>query len=488
MNTSLSGKPRVGAVLMAGLALWLSPLGWAGEADLRREAAEALFKATRFFRQHVATEGGYLWRYSEDLARREGEGKASATTVWVQPPGTPSVGLAMLEAYLATGEQYYLEGARQAGYCLLRGQLESGGWTYRIEFAPADRRRYRYRADGAAAWPKARNVSTLDDNTTQAALLLLMRLDEVLGVRDAKIHEGAEYALQRLLAVQYPNGAWPQGFERPPDPARHPVKKAEYPESWPRVYPGGDYWLYYTLNDNALGDTIQVMFAAWRIYRKQEYFEAARRAADFLLLAQMPEPQPAWAQQYDFQMHPAWARKFEPPAITGGESQNVLRTLLEAYRQTGDGKYLQPIPRALAYLRRSELPGGRLARFYELKTNRPLYFTRKYELTYRDDDLPVHYAFQVPSRLDAIEAEYRRLVASGGGPRPARPERPAKPSPRLLAQVKAVISALDDQGRWVETGKLRYHGRDDSTQRIIDCQTFVANLRVLSAYLAAAGP
>lgn len=478
----------MGAFLVGMLALGMSSLGRAGEADLRGEAAKALSKAIRFFRQRVATEGGYLWRYSEDLSKREGEGKASPTTVWVQPPGTPSVGMAMLEAYKATGDPYYLEGARQAGYCLLRGQLESGGWTYRIEFNPADRRRFRYRADGAAARPKARNVSTLDDNTTQAALQLLMRLDEVLGFQDAKIHEGAEYALQHLLAVQYPNGAWPQGFERPPDPARHPVKKAQYPESWARVYPGGDYWHYYTLNDNALGDTIEVLLEAWRVYKKQQYMGAARRAGDFLLLAQMPHPQPAWAQQYDFEMHPAWARKFEPPAITGGESQGVLRTLLEVYRQTGDRKYLEPIPRAIAYLRHSELPSGRLARFYELKTNRPLYFTRKYELTYRDDDLPTHYAFQVPSRLDAIEAEYRRLLASGAKPRPAQPGRPANPSPRLVAQVKAVIAALDDQGRWIEAGKLRYHGKDDPTQRIIDCQTFIANVRLLSTYLAAAGP
>ena len=38
----------------------------------------------------------------------------------------------------------------------------------------------------------------------------------------------------------------------------------------------------------------------------------AERAGDFILAAQMPEPQPAWAQQYDAAMHPAWARKFEP--------------------------------------------------------------------------------------------------------------------------------------------------------------------------------
>jgi hypothetical protein len=117
------------------------------ETQLRDRAAQALRKATDFFTGQVATEGGYLWRYSDDLARREGEGKASDTTVWVQPPGTPSVGMAFLEAYESTDDPRYLEAARQAGYCLVRGQLQSGGWDYRIYFDPKQRGRYAYRVD-----------------------------------------------------------------------------------------------------------------------------------------------------------------------------------------------------------------------------------------------------------------------------------------------------------------------------------------------------
>jgi len=80
-------------------------------------------------------------------------------------------------------------------------------------------------------------------------------------------------------------------------------------------------------------------------YGQAEYRAAVHKAGVFILLAQMPEPQPAWAQQYDRDMHPSWARKFEPPAVTGGESQGVMRTLLDLYRMTGDKKYLEPLPR-----------------------------------------------------------------------------------------------------------------------------------------------
>ena len=455
------------------------------ETQLRGQAAEALRKATDFFTGQVSTEGGYLWRYSEDLTRREGEGKASDTMVWVQPPGTPSVGMAFLDAYHHTGDRHYLEAARQAGYCLVRGQLQSGGWDYRISFDPQQRKRYAYRVDAQLEGRHDRNTSTLDDNATQAALRLLMQLDETLQFKDQKIHEAAEYGLERLLAVQYPIGAWPQRFTAPPDPAEFPVKKAGYPESWSRTYPKTGYSAFYTFNDNAINDVINVMFMAAKVYSDDRYRAAADRGGQFILLAQMPEPQPAWAQQYDADMHPAWARRFEPPSITGGESQGVMRSLLQLYRQTGDKKYLEPIPRAVAYFRRSRLPDGHLARFYELETNEPLYFTKQYELTYSDADMPTHYGFKVGNGMDSIEREYQRLVKSSASELGREPSKaPRRASKSQIARVEAVIAALDDRGRWVDEGRLSYHGDDDPSRRVIDCRTFIANLGILSSYLA----
>ncbi len=457
------------------------------EATLRRQAADGLRRAVGYFTEEVAVEGGYLWRYSEDLTSREGEGRASSTTVWVQPPGTPSIGMALLAAYQATGEPAYLEATRAAGRCLVRGQLRSGGWSYRIEFDSKARQRWAYRVEASQGTKSPRNTSTLDDNTTQAALRLLMRLDKVLEFGDAEIHDAAEFGLEALLSAQYPNGAWPQRFDGPPDPEQFPVKKAGYPDDWPRAFPRVGYSHCYTLNDNAQADAMDVLFEAWHTYGDKRYFEAGRRGGDFLLLAQMPDPQPAWAQQYDAEMHPVWARKFEPPSITGGESQGAMRALMSVYRQTGDRKYLEPIPRAIAYLKRSLLPDGRLARFYELKTNRPLYFTTDYQLTYEDDDLPTHYGFIVSNGLKGIEREYERLDAMDPSELLASPKPPGRSNARQIARVKKVLSALDEQGRWVEDGRLRYHGSDDPTRRIVSCRTFAGNLKVLSDYLATKG-
>ena len=198
----------------------------------------------------------------------------------------------------------------------------------------------------------------------------------------------------------------------------------------------------------------------------------------------MPDPQPAWAQQYDFEMHPAWARKFEPPAVTGGESQGAMRTLITIARQTGDRKYLEPIPRALAYLRKSALTEGRLARFYELNTNRPLYFTKDYTLTYSDRDMPTHYGFKVGASLDRVEREYRKALELKPGETDPAPE-PSRPklSRSLENRARKTVTSLDDKGRWVEDGRLKYFDEDDPTRRIINCRTFIRNVEILSDYL-----
>lgn len=454
--------------------------------DLEKAAPVALRKAIDFYRRQVASHGGYVYRYSADLTKREGEGKVGPDTVWVQPPGTPTVGEAYLEAHRQAGIPEALDAARETGLCLVRGQLRSGGWNQSIEFEPEARKKFAYRVEAAAS--KQFNVTTFDDDKTQSALRFLMRLDQALEFRDQTIHEAALFALDSILQAQRPNGGWPQGYDEFPKAADFPVQPARLPDDWPREYPGGKYWHHYTLNDNAQADTIDMLLLAGETYGEPKYRAAGLRGADFLLLAQLPEPQPGWAQQYDAQLQPAWARKFEPPAITGGESQGVLRVLLRAYAATGEGKYLEPLPRAIAYLRRSQLPNGQLARFYELRTNKPLFMTRDYQLTYDGSDTPTHYSFTIGNQLDAIERELRRLRDATPEERQAQTKKksarkPGKPSPSLVAEARRLVDSLDERGAWVEEGKLRYHGKQDETRRIIDSQTFSKNLKQLSQYV-----
>ncbi len=450
----------------------------AGEASVG-QARQALRRAVRFFRREVAVGGGYLWRYRADLSRGEGERPAPRTMVWVQPPGTPAVGAALLDAYRLCGEPGCLAGAREAAHALVRGQLHSGGWDYRIEFDPQRRKQYAYR--DAPPGPGSQNTTTLDDDTTQSALRYLMRVDDQLDHQDSGIHGAARYALERLLQAQYPNGAWPQRFSEPPDPGRFPVQRATYPETWPREYPDRPYYSYYTLNDNTLSDMICTFLEAAAVYDSDDYRKAAERGGDFVLLAQMPAPQPAWAQQYDRHMHPAWARKFEPPAITGSESQRVVRTLLLLFEATGNQKYLEPIPAALDYLEASRLPDGRLARFYELGTNRPLFFTKDYKLTYEPDDVPGHYGFFAACRTKALRRSFERAQSGRRAAGNAPSNRQEKP---LANRAARIIASLDERGAWTEPGRLREDPSSDADSQIIDCKTFAHNVRSLAQYIA----
>ncbi len=453
-----------------------------------QDARGALRKAVQFFRHDVSGHGGYLWRYTADLERREGEGKADTSTGWVQPPGTPTVGMAYLSAYQYTGERCCLDAAEHAADALVKGQLRSGGWTYKIYFDVGRRRKYAYRVDEGDGF----NTSTLDDDVTQSALRFLMRLDAELGFENERIHDTVTYGLEHLLEAQYPNGAWPQRFSRPFDPDEFPVIKAHYPESWSRTYPHENYTAYYTFNDNTIIDMIATMFLAAETYGDSRYRDAAIKSGDFILLAQMPDPQPAWAQQYNPEMCPAWARKFEPPAITGNESQGVMRMLLTLYRKTGKQDYLDAVGRALHYFKSSLLPNGQLARFYELKTNKPLYFTKDYELTYEDDDLPTHYGFKSGSSLPVIEKQYKALVDNppqqtkhGNATERKLPQPPAM-SASLTNEARKIVDAMDERGAWGEKGRLRYHGDNDPATEIIQSSTFARNLDTLARFIAAA--
>jgi PelA/Pel-15E family pectate lyase len=444
---------------------------------LHKQAMAAMRKAATFYRTKAASHGGYVYYYSEDLKQRWGEGKADAEQIWVQPPGTPSVGMAFLEAFAATKDPFYLDAAREAALALVQGQLESGGWTNSIHFGATGKDASRYRKMPGGT----RNYSSFDDGITQNALRLLMRVDQALNFQNAEIHEASEYARNALLKAQFASGGFPQGWTKPV-PER-PSHKARYPDyDWRTENRIKEYWDLPTLNDNLVGYLIETLEEAWLIYRDERCRKALTGLGDFLILAQMPDPQPAWAQQYDHEMRPAWARKFEPPAIAGRESIGAIKALLQIHRITGDKKYLEPIPRALAYLQKSLLPGDQLARYCELKTNRPLYMTKDYALTYDDADVPAHYAWKSSAKLDRLVRRYEGQVAG-------RFPDPEKLRTVTDEQVRTILSTLDAEGRWVSVySKNGLVGQPKFAEgmRYISSAVFNENLEVLSHYLRSA--
>jgi PelA/Pel-15E family pectate lyase len=459
------------------------------DPKLVADAKAALDQATKYYREKVATHGGYVYHYSPDLSVRWGEGLATKDQIWVQPPGTPVVGMAFASAYQATGDQVHLDAARAAARALMHGQLKSGGWTNFVDFDPASKRVGNYLRGGGHK--KGNNFSTLDDGITPAALRFLMFLDYVQEFKDAELHEAVTTGLDALLAAQFSCGAFPQGWVEPVLSTTS-AERASFPKyDWRTEGRVKNYWDMYNLNDGIAGQVCETLTVAYGLYRDEKYKQAAAGLGDFLIAAQMPEPQPAWCQQYNYDLVPIWARKFEPPAVSGWESQDVLETLMDVYSLTLDEKYLTPIPAALAYLKKSQLADGRMARYYELETNKPLYMNRngeQYFLTYDDTNLPDHYGWKQESRLQDIE---RRFGSIKSPPQISVAVSAPKDAGEPWADVRAAIQSLDAEGRWLTTyngerlvGQPKFKPGD----QYLSSELFARNVMILSQFLAAAKP
>lgn len=466
--------------LMAGL-LFIFVLATHTRAATPEQARDALAKASSFL-QSIATEGGYLWFYSEDMTTRRGEAVATPSQVWVQSPGTPTVGQTFLRAYAVTRDEQFFNASQAAALALVRGQLESGGWSYLIEFDPEARKRWAYRDQPVAA--RANNTTTFDDDNTQSALRFLMTFwkmaDERKSPEASRVREAIDYGLRKMMEAQYPNGAWPQRYEgKPRDPAKYPVQPARFPKDWSRSWSNAPYGDFYTFNDNTQRDCIETMLEAWKVLGERKYWDTALRGGDFLILAQLPEPQPGWAQQYNFNLEPDWARAFEPPAVCTGESSGVMRLLVDLYLETGDDKFLKPIPAAIAWLKRSPISTNRWARLYELETNKPIYGDRDGQIHYTLAEISLERQrgygwegeFGVPGAIRYYETVQREGRERHLATRNARElNRNLKSLANAAGQI---VRAQDEKGRWLTGDR-------------IETRTFVRNMNALCDYLEAA--
>lgn len=162
----------------------------------------------------------------------------------------------------------------------------------------------------------------------------------------------------------------------------------------------------------------------------------------------------------------------------------MIRTLLRLYELTGEKRFLEPIPAALAWLRRVRLPDGKIARFHELQTNRPIYFVRDtYEPTYDDSRLPTHYSFQGTCHLEQLEEDFK-LLSNGGKRQPK-----SRSLKTLQKDAEAILRQQDSQGRWVTDDDGKPVTKTENAQQstlLLESRVFTKNLSRLAEYLQAA--
>jgi len=338
----------------------------------RAAALDAMKRATTFMIEKVGYKGGFVWNYLPDFSRRWGELEARETMIWIQPPGTPSMGHLFLDAYHATGDEFYYRAAEQVARALMYAQLPAGGWNYVADWAGDTPLRDWYDTVGKNAWRLEEfqpfwGNATFDDGGTSSSATLLLRM--YLEKRDPAIKSALDKAIRFVFDSQYPVGAWPQRFPAP----QRAFTKAGRP----------DYTSYLTFNDDVTAGNIEFLILCYQALGEARFLDPIRRGMMAFVATRRPPPQAGWALQYTPDLQPAGARSYEPKALATHTTAACIEQLLKFYRLTGDMRFLAPIPEALDWLDSVRLPAGVATAFrthptfIEIGTNRPLYLHRR---------------------------------------------------------------------------------------------------------------
>jgi PelA/Pel-15E family pectate lyase len=393
-------------------------------AQSKDEVERTMKRATRFMVEEVSTNGGYVWSYLPDMSRRWGEIEAKPSMIWIQPPGTATMGHLFLDAYHATGDEYYYAAAEKVAGALTWGQHRSGGWNYFIDFAGPSSTKHWYETIGKNAWRMEEfqhysDNATFDDMGTSEAAQFFLRL--YLEKRDPKYRPALERAVSFVLDSQYPIGGWPQRW--PYDP--------NYPE----------YQSYITFNDDVAAENVKFLTMVYQALGDTRALDAIHRGMNIYILTQQGAPQPGWGLQYTLDLKPAAARTYEPAALHTGTTASNVEQLMSFYRMTGDTRFLARIPEALAWLESVRLPEPRQGRsfptFVEIGSNRPIYVHRRgsnvvngeYYWDYSPEATLGHYSGFRNVDVPKLRRQYEALLKTS-------PAELAKNSPLLAADPK----------------------------------------------------
>ncbi|MES2575215.1 MAG: pectate lyase [Bacteroidota bacterium] len=370
-------------------------------------------RATLFMEEKVSYKGGFLWSYTSDFSRQWGEMEAYKTMIWIQPPGTPTMGNLFLDAYHATKDEYYYQSALRTAKALIKAQHPSGGWNYVYDFAGETSIKKWYNTIGANGWRLEEfqhyyGNATFDDCGTMESATLLLRL--YLERKDPAIKTSLDKAIQFVLKSQYPNGGWPQRY-----PKTEQFKKQGH----------RDYTADITFNDDVAIKNINFLIQCYHTLGDKSLLDPIHKGMEVFMDMQMPQPQPGWAMQYSQDGKPAGARSYEPVCLSSATTESNIFQLMNFYRLTGDKKYMTRIPEAIDWLDKLRLPDSLIVgnkthpSFIELGTNKPLYIHRRgsnvtngeYYADYNSKNTVSHYGSTRTILTDSLRKTYTHLMS-----------------------------------------------------------------------------
>lgn len=443
-----------------------------------QEARQAMRRATQYMMDVASYKGGFVWNYLPDYSRQWGELEAWRTMVWLQSPSTPDVGQVLLDAYHATGDEYYYESACKVAQCIIHGQQSCGGWNYMFDYESEETTRQWYSKIGRQAWRLEEfqhyyGNATFDDEATMHCSEFLLRI--YLEKKDPQFHAALQRAIGFFLQSQYANGGWPQ----------------RYPLMYSHPFRGkADYSSFVTINDGVIPHNIEFLIQCYTSLGMEALEEPIMRAMHCLRDLQQPLPLAGWADQYTANdLKPAHARSYEPRSVNTGTTVSMIYKMIEFYQLTGDRSYLQGIPRAISFLESQQLPSewvaqlGRrplgegdifIPRFINPDNGKPLFVHRKGSNVvngeYYTDSIPAgtiaHYnSFQTvnPAQLrEALkraesldeqqlqqDSPLRKAAVSGPKDYYYRHQDGQRRRMMPMPSAEEVIASLDDEGRWL---------------------------------------
>lgn len=350
-----------------------------------------------------------------ELATRTPEQLRAAAQARAANPNRPTAWWAT-DVSRRPDDWYRSDEGRRTAENILSWQASSGGWPL------MNTTREPYAGDPSTAGPWGLNGALI--KATVNEMRFMARAWRATG--DERYRGAVERGLRFILHNQYPSGGWPHSV--PP--------------------PATGYERYATYNDDMMADLMALLreaataddFALLAAPDRAAAQAAFDRGLDFILKSQIvvDGQLTAWGQQHDpASYEPRAARRFEPAAISAGESAGVLELLMSL--DDPSPAVVRAIEGGARWYERSRLEGVEVvtidgdrivranpdappvwARFYEIGTNRPIFAGRdgiiRYSLAEVEQERRTGYGWYTTAGTDVLSAydAWRRRVSADG--------------------------------------------------------------------------
>lgn len=273
--------------------------------------------------------------------------------------------------------------SRDIAETLLLYQRANGGWPKNFEWEDKVSGTQKKKLLNQ----KRQNDTTIDNSATRDEIRYLARA--YADLKDERYKQAALKGIRFLLEAQYDNGGWPQ----------------YYPQA-------GDYATHITFNDNAMIGVMSLFrdilqgrqeFAFVSDRMRKQMGVAIERGIDCILKCQIVVDgrKTAWCAQHDEKTFiPRKARSYELASLSGAESVNIVRFLMDI--ENPSPAIVESVECAAAWFEKVKIegkriqriedatkPGGRdkivvqdasapplWGRFYQIDTMRPIFCSR----------------------------------------------------------------------------------------------------------------